>query len=292
MSRYCASALLTITVALATLIALKFDVSATLANVMPPNSYEDEGRQLGARRRHRRAVAEARGMHNRTRELIPLVESELRLAAHRLRSIDGRRPSSGSLLDSRCHAREHTGYAGDGAAVWGLNFKLRDAGECCAACKAHAATCGAPDGRGKSWWSKRPEMKCGRAEQACTIWTFCPEERCFAFDIHKHGYGECWLKFQAGIPPSNIKSPWKLKDPHFGSQTYPEIMRHAPRKKWPWPVADTIWQGPMPMHVPWISGALADAEVDVVSTAPNDKWKERWCKKHGPCLGEHFDLVR
>ena len=83
MSRYCASALLTITVALATLIALKFDVSATLANVMPPNSYENEGRQLGARRRHRRAVAEARGMHNRTRGLIPLVESELRLAAHR-----------------------------------------------------------------------------------------------------------------------------------------------------------------------------------------------------------------
>ena len=234
------------------------------------NLATNDGRQLSRRRRHRRAaLAHPRLPENSTSS----------------------QPSSGMRLDARCHAREHTGYAGDGAVVWGMSFKLRDAGECCAACKAHAAVCGVEGAKGKSWWPDTPSMKCGSdLRKKCTIWTFCPEERCFAFDIHKHGFGECWLKFQSDIPPPDPTSTWRLKDPHFGSQTYPEIMRHAPRKTWPWAVAEDIWPGPMPRFTPWISGALADIGVQVVSAPPNDRWKERWCKKHGPCPGERFDI--
>ena len=83
----------------------------------------------------------------------------------------------------------------------------------------------------------------GDASVACTIWTFCPEERCFAFDIHKHEFGECWLKWQS----VNHTHP---KDPHEGHKTYPTIMRHAPRKIWPWAVSEEIWTGPMPAEVP------------------------------------------
>eukprot|EP00959_Pyramimonas_sp_CCMP1952_P321690 6731496-Pyramimonas_sp.AAC.2 len=32
--------------------------------------------------------------------------------------------------------------AGDPAFVWGMNFKVRDAAECCEACKAHARVIG------------------------------------------------------------------------------------------------------------------------------------------------------
>ena len=190
-------------------------------------------------------------------------------------------------LDPYCHARAHTGYAGDGAAVWGLGprgLHTADAGQCCEACKAHNAICGSPEANGKSWWPARPEMRCGRdVKRACTIWTFCPEERCFAFDIHKHEFGECWLKYQGDEPPYT-----RPKDPHFGHRTYPEIMRHAPRRKWPWAVDEKIWQGPMPLYVPWMSGVLADPSVSVVSSEPNDRWRERWCKKHGPCDGEPY----
>jgi len=267
-------------------------VQPSLSRPDSHSSDEEDGRQLSARRRRRRAIAQARELHNSTVGSLPQVENSVRSASSAVAAAESGHPSSGIALDERCHARPHTGYAGDGAAVWGLGFKLRDAGECCAACKAHGATCGAEGGRGKSWWSAKPEMKCGGPQQACTIWTFCPEERCFAFDIHKHGFGECWLKFQADIPPKaeGGQATWRLKDPHFGSPTYPEVMRHSPRKLWPWPVKEELWQGPMPLHVPWMSGALAPAGVEVRSAPPGDRWKERWCKKHGPCPTENFDI--
>ena len=64
----------------------------------------------------------------------------------------------------------------------------------------------------------------------------------------------------------------------------PEIMRHAPRKIWPWAVDEKIWQGPMPKYVPWMSGVIASPETTITSSPPNDKWRERWCAKHGPCV--------
>ena len=93
-------------------------------------------------------------------------------------------------------------------------------------------------------------MKCGLA--ACSnIWTDCPVERCFAFDIHKHEFGECWLKWQS-------VNHTHSKDPHEGHKTYPTIMRRAPRKIWPWAVASLIWTGPpadAARAVPWTSRA-------------------------------------
>ena len=77
--------------------------------------------------------------------------------------------------------------------------------------------------------------------------------------------------------------PTRPKDPHFGHTTYPEVMRHAPRKIWPWAVKEEVWPGPMPLNVPWTSGVLAPADAKIVSSEPNDRWRERWCKKHGPC---------
>ena len=44
------------------------------------------------------------------------------------------------------------------------------------------------------------------------------QERCFAFDIHKHTKGECWLKYQE-------TDATKPKDPHVGHKTYPEVCR-------------------------------------------------------------------
>ena len=257
---------------------------------------DDVGRRLGSRRRRRRALRDARALHNYTSQALPTVEATLNVASGSINAsltaaaaaADGT-PSDAVArsLDPYCHARAHTGYAGDGAAVWGLGprgLHTADAGQCCEACKAHNAICGSPEANGKSWWPAQPERRCGRdVKRACTIWTFCPEERCFAFDIHKHEFGECWLKYQGDEPPYT-----RPKDPHFGHRTYPEIMRHAPRRKWPWPVDEKIWQGPMPLYVPWMSGVLADPSVSVVSSEPNDRWRERWCKKHGPCDGEPY----
>jgi len=184
-----------------------------------------------------------------------------------------------ATIDPTCHGEAHRGYAGDGAVVWGLNFKLPSAAECCAACKAHAAVCSSPDSQGKSWWPSKPDMRCPRHHnpvRVCQIWTWCPEERCFAFDIHVHTFGECWLKFQD-------VDPTRPKDPHFGHTSYPEAMRRAPRKLWPWAVKEEIWPGEMPQRVPWTSGVIAPAGTVIVSSEPNDRWRERWCSKHGPC---------
>ena len=187
-------------------------------------------------------------------------------------------PATDPSGDPTCHTALHTGYSGDGARVWGLGkpgFHLKSAAECCKACQSHAATCSQPGSEHNSWWPDRPELKCGRGA-ACNIWTFCPVERCFAFDIHKHEFGECWLKWQT----ANHTHP---KDPHEGHKTYPTIMRHAPRKIWPWAVSEEIWTGPMPERVPWTSGVLAPADAKIVSAPPDDKWRRRWCERHGPC---------
>ena len=74
--------------------------------------------------------------------------------------------------------------------------------------QAHAAVCGKPDSKNKAWWPARPELRC-QNNPGCNLWVFCPEEQCFAFDIHVHTKGECWLKQQA----NNITRP---KDPHEG----------------------------------------------------------------------------
>jgi len=179
------------------------------------------------------------------------------------------------VSDPTCHAREHTDYMGESAPVWGLGkpgFHLASPADCCAACQAHNAACGKKGAEAAAWWPARPELRCGR-NPGCNLWVFCPADRCFAFDIHVHERGECWLKHQR----HNVTRP---KDPHEGRTTYPEAMRRAPRKAWPWPVEAKIWPGEMPVHVPWVSGVLAPASERVVSAPADDHWRERWCKKH------------
>jgi hypothetical protein len=247
----------------------------------------DQGRSLGNRRRRRReSLARVHSVHNTTAASLSTVGASLKTTSAAMEAL-GRAPGT-DAFDPRCHARAHTGYSGDGAVVWGLGkpgFHLADAPTCCRACMAHNDVCGKPGSAGKQWWPGRPDMKCGRdVAAACTIWTFCPEERCFAFDIHKHEFGECWLKFQKSTDPPYTKP----RDPHFGHQTYPEEMRHAPRRIWPWAVKEEIWSGPMPKYVPWMSGVIADPSVEIVSSPPSDRWRERWCKKHGPCEGEPY----
>ena len=94
------------------------------------------------------------------------------------------------VTDLTCHAKPHAGYAGDGAVVWGLGFRLSSAAECCRACQAHASACSRPGSAAVSWWPDRPRLTCGRAP-ACTMWSYCPgssevANQCFAFDVHKH----------------------------------------------------------------------------------------------------------
>ena len=126
-------------------------------------------------------------------------------------------------------------------------------------------------------------------------WVFCPEEQCFAFDIHVHKKGECWLKQQRKFDGlgRNITAP---KDPHEGHTTFPQAMRNSPRAIWPWAVETRIWPGEIPEEVPWISGVLAPADAVVVSAPADDRWRKRWCDKHsakyGPCDGPGAAAVK
>ena len=184
-------------------------------------------------------------------------------------------PASLSLLDPICHARAHSGYQGDRAVVWGMSFKVSDTGTCCEACKAHAAACGKAGAADVVWWAARPDLTCGTAP-GCNIWSFCPEPQCFAFNDHRHTFGECWLKQQT-------IEPTRPRDPFEGHQHFPPQLRRSPRRIWPWAVSVDTWPGPMPERVPWTSGVLAPTSAQVVSAPPGDRWRHRWCQRHGPC---------
>lgn len=204
-----------------------------------------------------------------------------RTSRHRSRALHGKVPvgdpqSNGSTpeMPPTCHAKAHASYAGDGASVWGLGFHLRSAADCCRACIAHAAACGAATAtRSTRWWPDRPEMKCGR-NPPCNIWTFCPLQQCFALDVHRHMFGECWLKFQR-------QRPTHPKDNFDGVPTYPQSLVDAPRNQWPWRVAPSIWPGSVPRYVPWTSGVIAPADATIISQ-PTNGWRRTWCAKH-PC---------
>ena len=188
------------------------------------------------------------------------------------------------VSDRTCHARLNTDYMGEAAPVWGLGnpgFHLSSPAECCAACQAHNQACGKPDSRHKSWWPLRPELRCG-SNPGCNLWVYCPEEQCFAFDIHVHKRGECWLKYQRVLTRDNVTAP---KDPHEGRTHFPEAMRKSPRKLWPWAVDENIWPGGIPERVPWISGVLAPPQAVVQSASADDPWRRRWCEKHGQAFG-------
>ena len=47
---------------------------------------------------------------------------------------------------------EHVDYGGDPAFVWGMNFRVADAAECCEACIAHQETCADVSTKGTKFW--------------------------------------------------------------------------------------------------------------------------------------------
>ena len=109
------------------------------------------------------------------------------------------------------------------------------------------------------------ELKCG-GNPGCNIWEHCPEEQCFAFDIHVHTKGECWLKQQRS--PDGATNLTRPKDVHEGHTTFPAAMRKSPRKVWPWAVDPKIWAGGIPEHVPWIPGVLASPTPSCAARPP------------------------
>ena len=70
-----------------------------------------------------------------------------------------------------CGTEEHADYDGTRVWNWGLDQSqhVETAAACCAKCQAHPR---------------------------CNSWVFCPEPVCYAPDVHKHTFGECWMKNQ------------------------------------------------------------------------------------------------
>jgi len=265
---------------------LSFSVAGCLlflvsVNTVSPPVMRVRSSDIARRAMEHRSLAAAGAVSGATsRAAVPLMEDQGLSPPPPPTALSAPPPSPAGVADKTCHARLHSDYMGERAPVWGLGnpgFHLKDAAECCAACQAHAAVCGKPGSQSKSWWPARPEMRCG-GNPGCNIWVFCPEKQCFAFDIHVHTQGECWLKQQA----KNITGP---KDPHEGHTTFPAAMRRSPRKVWPWAVDEKIWPGEIPEHVPWIAGVLAPADAVVSSARADDQWRKRWCDKHGPTYG-------
>ena len=173
-------------------------------------------------------------------------------------TLGGRDPAelvAGDALDA-CHVEAHAGY--DGASfTWGMSFRVVDAAECCAACRAHARVCGVGAGDGDvkhvPFWRasrERGETECGaqldpKRGIACNVWVFCPEETCWANDIHNHTRGECWLKHQ--------EDPTRPYSPSRGR--YPEAFRRQH------PTAPDVVQ--------WTSGVLVPPGTTVVPGEPS-----------------------
>ena len=184
-----------------------------------------------------------------------------------------------------CHAREGYDIAGDAAYVWGLAFNVSSAAECCAACAAQRRTCGPRSSRGKRFWTasggRRTQATCSGAPGVCNSWVFCPgsddtpgaSDRCFSYTIHNHSKGECWLKHEANQSVPIAAGP-KL----------PLAMRRAPRRDWPWAVAENVWPWAVPEKIAWQAGLLAAPNAPVWRGTKKPDWHDKFCGgKHGPC---------
>ena len=184
-----------------------------------------------------------------------------------------------------CHARDHFDLSGDAAFVWGMGFRVEDAGACCAACAAHRRVCGQARSRGSIFWrtSRGQNHMCsGGRRNACNAWVFCAGDparsnRCFSYDVHNHTRGECWLKQQRG-------EATRPKDPFFNHTFFPPAMRAADRASWPFAVPSRIWPGPVPERISWTSGVLAPAEEargERETARVSDETARRTGKDHG-----------
>ena len=174
-----------------------------------------------------------------------------------------------------CHARDGLDLSGDAAYVWGLNFHVSTASQCCEACAAHRAMCGTPNSKGKAFWDDSGrQLRCGRGPGKCNAFVFCAAAQCFSYDIHVHRQGECWLKHESNITHPMAAGP-----------TLPKAMREAPRRHWPWAVSEKVWPAAQPPERnQWQSGIIAEASnTKVWSHLRLPGWHKRFCNKHGPC---------
>lgn len=176
-----------------------------------------------------------------------------------------------------CHARDGFDIAGDAAFVWGLSFHVASAAECCRACSLHQRACGSARSaeiKHPPFWKagEKGERRCGRRGRVCNAWIFCGGKRCFSYDVHNHSYGECWLKHEP-----NEASPIAV------GPTLPKVMREAPRKLWPWAVAEKLWPGPPPERNSWQAGIVAPRKASVWESYHLPGWHNGFCEKHGPC---------
>lgn len=183
-----------------------------------------------------------------------------------------------------CHAREGYDIAGDDAYVWGLGFNVESAAECCAACAAQRRHCGRQNSRGKEFWRAsrrdRTRGRCNGKPNVCNAWVFCPggdvagaTDRCFSYTIHNHTKGECWLKHESNESYPVAAGP-----------TLPLRMRRAPRRDWPWAVAENVWPWEVPERVQWQAGIVARREAPIWKGTRLPEWHGKFCRgKHGPC---------
>lgn len=186
-----------------------------------------------------------------------------------------------AALDSElsCHARKGYDISGDAAFVWGLTFHVNDEVECCRACAAHRLTCGQPSAQGKPFWRTPAELgkpqvaRCSRSEKLCNAFVYCPEERCFSYTPHNHSRHECWLKHEANVTHPIAHGP-----------NFPEEMRRAPRKSWPWAVSNVTWPGSPPARVQWIAGLVLPRTERVWVEPQSPSWFTKFCNgQFGPC---------
>ena len=78
---------------------------------------------------------------------------------------------------------------------------------------------------------------------------------------------------------------WSEHEPNPASPiaagpTLPRAMRDAPRKEWPWAVAESLWPLPVPEYIAWQSGIVADRSEAVWQSVTLPGWHRRFCKKH------------
>ena len=136
----------------------------------------------------------------------------------------------GVTTPAMCGEEPHSDPGGY-AVVWGASHKKQSATECCDACAAHAAD---PKNR------KRP----------CNSWVFCHSyPQCWSLDTGNwHGFGECWLKWQADPAHSLYGQRGKFSDEFR--------QKHRNAHKTGLNPDGTRRNLSVPTHVPWTGGVM------------------------------------
>ena len=141
----------------------------------------------------------------------------------------------GVTTPETCGEEPHSDPGGY-AVVWGAGHKVTSASECCEACRLHAAD---------------PK----HAKRPCNSWVFCHTlPYCWSLDTGNwHGFGECWLKWQAD--PAH---------PLYGQRgrfTDEFRKKHANAHKTGRNPDGTPRNLSVPTHVPW-TGGIMGARID------------------------------